>query len=198
MSDPQTLPSQLLASLIEQVEQNSPVLILDAGFGVSDTVAFFNEFRCQLFFSAFYELLPLNQDRDDDADEEEAWFKIFQQNMNYPAGTRFDLCLFWDLFSYLNDAALRAFNRALAPFIDQRTAGHGFAMLNTAPHMPAREYGILNRNQLTIRSLNSLRAAPFPRSRTKVGEQLTSFTVGRGVLHQGGLMELMLKGKPSS
>ncbi len=198
MSELQTLPSQLLASLIEQVEQSSPVLILDAGFGVSDTLTFFNEFRCQLFFSAFYELLPLSDDMAADADEEEVWFKFFQQKMNYPVGTRFDLCLFWDLFSYLNDAALRAFNRALAPYIDQRTAGHGFAMLNTAPHMPAREYGVLNRNQLTIRPLNAPRSAPFPRSRSKVGEQLTGFIVGRSVLHQGGLMELTLKGKPSS
>ncbi len=194
MSELQTLPSQLLASLIEQVEQSSPVLILDAGFGVSDTLTFFNEFRCQLFFSAFYEVLPLNSSGEDAANEE-AWFKLFQQSMNFPSGTRFDLCLFWDLFSYLNDAALRAFNRALAPFIDQRTAGHGFAMLNTAPHMPAREYGILNRTQLTIRPLNSPGPTPFPRSHSKVAEQLTGFTVGRSVLHQGGLMELMLKGK---
>jgi hypothetical protein len=195
MSEPQTLPSQVLASLIEQVEQSPPVLVLDAGFGVSDTLTFFNEFRCQLYFSAFFELLPLSADMAEDADEEEFWFNIFQQNMNYPVGTCFDLCLFWDLFSYMNDPALRAFNRALAPYIDQRTAGHGFAMLNTAPHMPAREYGILNRNQLMIRSLSSPRSATFPRSRSKVAEQLSGFTVGRSVLHQGGLMELMLKGK---
>ena len=197
MSELQTLPSQLLASLIEQVEQSNPVLILDAGFGVSDTLTFFNEFRCQLFFSAFYELLPLDG-MGENADDEEVWFKLFQQSMNFPAGTRFDLCLFWDLFSYLNDAALRAFNRALTPFIDQRTAAHGFAMLNTAHQMPAREYGILNRNQLTIRPLNSPRPIPFPRSRSKVAEQLAGFTVGRSVLHQSGLMELMLNGKAPS
>ncbi len=194
MPELQVQPSQLLAPLIEQVERCSPLLILDAGYGMSDTLAFFGEYRCRLFFSAFYELLNITMDSND----EEVWFMLFKQRMNYPADTRFDLCLFWDLFSYLNDAALRAFNRALAPFVDQHTGGHGFAMLNTAPGMSAREYGVLNRNQLSVRPLISPRASPFPRSRSKVAEQITGFTVGRSVLHQGGLMELTLKGKPSS
>jgi len=194
MSESQILPSQLLAPLIEQLERKSPVSIFDAGFGVSDTLAFFGDFRCQLFFSACYELL----NRTEDADDEQVWFTLFTQRMNYPPGTRFDLCLFWDLFSYLNDAATRAFNRALAPFIDQHSCGHGFAMLNMVTTMPAREYGVLNRNQLSLRVPGCPRPQPFPRSRSRVAEQFCGFTIGRSVLHQGGLMELVLKGKPSN
>jgi hypothetical protein len=197
MLEPKTQPSQLLATLIEQVEQTRPLQILDAGFGVPETLGFFGQFRCQLYFSAFYDLLQMAHESAD-PESEEVWFRVFQQRMNYPEGTCFDLCLFWDLLSYLNDVAVRAFNRALAPYIDQHTSGHSFALLNTAPYMPAKEYGVATRTQVIARPLDSPRSTPYPRSRSRVAEQFSGFAIGRSVLHQSGLMEFTLKGKVSS
>ncbi len=199
------LHTQLLGGLIDQVEECSPLLLLDVGYGVAETVAYFGERRCRLHFSGFYELLgpkKLNSELEgakgakvEEVDLEEFWFGIFQKAMDYPPDTRFDLCLFWDFFSYLDTEALNGFVRALSPYVNKDTLAHCFAVSNTTTVIPEREYGVLNRDQLIFRPPGLRRPRMIPRSRSKLAEQLNILDVKHSVLHQGGMLELTFKGK---
>jgi hypothetical protein len=41
--------------------------------------------------------------------------------VNFPQGTQFDICLFWDLLIHLDGPLLRAFTDSLFPYIHPRT-----------------------------------------------------------------------------
>lgn len=189
--DPQSdsLSSQLLPQLLDRVEHASPLQVLDVGLGRAETVDFFSERRCRLHFSSLYETLQKGQTL-----EEVSWSTLFRREMDYPAGTVFDLCLFWDFFNYLDDDALQAFSRALSPFTDQRTVGHGFAVRNSNTAIPGREYAIAGRDRFSIRPGRQSLAATHPRPQATLGRMLEKFSLGRSVLHRDGLLEVMLHG----
>lgn len=184
-----SLPSQLLPQLLERLEEVSPLNVLDVGLGKPATVDFFSARRCRLHFSGLYEVL-----QNDRADEEISWREVFRREMQYPSDIRFDLCLFWDFFNYLDDEALRAFAETLAPFTGPKTVGHGFAVLNSDTVIPDREYSVLDRECFAIRPGRLTQPRTHPRPRSTLDRMLSGFTVGHSVLHRDGLLEMRLDG----
>lgn len=193
-----SMKSQLIPRIIKQLE-DSPgrLMILDCGYGVPETIAFFSDRLCRLHFGGFQELYGAISDTDmtaakDESEREAAWYAMFRKEMNYPVGTQFDLCLFWDMFSYLDNAALRAFTRALSPFVNTDTLGHAFAALSSNSPLPHRGYGLLDADQLSLRPGEAAGAKTYPRPQATLARELNNFKVGRSVLHQGSLLEMSL------
>ena len=120
--------------------------VLDVGPGRPETVRFFNQVRCRLYFAdMFAEQIQLAENTAADAPENLS----FPTLEAYPDGEQFDLCLLWDFLNYLDIPNLQAFNLALQPFIHSGTRAHAFTSQRS--HLPTHElsYGIENQDHLS-------------------------------------------------
>ena len=182
-------------------------MVLDVGFGVHETVAHFGNRRCKLHFCGLPDALqspptlpPPAQKTGKLVDESErqeklldAWRDRFRSLLDFPQDTRFDLCLFWDSFNYMDDLALKAFFEVLHPFIRKETLGHGLIQLKDDKQVTNREYGIQAQDQLTMRPGHHGALASYPRPQARVAAMLKGFAVSHGVLRRDGLLEVSLK-----
>lgn len=206
MSALETLPTRLMPDLLDRLEKASPLMLLDVGFGVHETVEFFGNRRCRLHFAGLHETVavppatklktPFGQ-LVDKAEQDEAthaaWLAKFQAAINFEPGTKFDLCLFWDFCNYMDDLALKAFSDALAPFIGPQTLGHAYILLKPETNVLNREYGVLARDQISVRPGQHGHLPSFPRPQARVTSMLRGFAVNHSVLRRDGLLEIALK-----
>lgn len=195
LHDNELLPGRLLPEILDRVKDNTMLTVLDVGYGVPETVDFFGERRCKLYFSGFHDALRIaRQPRPaEEAMDEERWRELFQQAMPYPEGTKFDLCLFWDFLSYLDDMPLKIFTEALAPFVHKDTLGYGYALLKDDSSVMDRSYGILEEGQLRVRSAGLGRLQCFARPQARLATQMSGFSIGHSVLRRDGLLEMALR-----
>lgn len=206
MSSAEMLPTRLLPDLLDNKADASPLMVFDMGFGVRETINYFGDRRCRLHFAGIPDALhpppsirsnvPFGQ-RVDKAEQDEAmhqaWLQRFKTMMAYSAETRFDLCLFWDYFNYLDDLALKAFAEALAPFVSVQTLGHAYVLLKSESNVLNRDYGIHARDQISVRPGRHGHLPSFPRPQARVTSMLTGFAVNHSVLRRDGLIEVALK-----
>jgi hypothetical protein len=212
MAATEILPSRLLPEVLEQVAGIPRIMVLDAGIATPESVEYFGHKSCRLQFSSFHDVLldppkpapvaKVGQIIDEKERLEylyHAWRDKFKALMNYQAGTRFDLCLFWDYFNYLDDIALKAFAETLAPFIGSHTVGHCFAMLKPETVFPDRTYGILTPGEIAARPVHhglpgaAKIYARHARPQARLISLLTGFVVNHGVLRRDGMLEATLK-----
>lgn len=206
MSALETLPTRLMPDLLDRLENASPLMVFDVGFGVHETVEFFGNRRCRLHFAGLHEtvaippalkLKPQFGQMVDKAAQDEAaytaWLEKFQAAMKFEPGTRFDLCLFWDLCNYLDDLALKAFADALAPYVGPQTLGHAYILLKAEAGVLNREYGVFARDQISVRSGQHKHLPSYPRPQARVTSMLKGFAVNHSVLRRDGLLEIALK-----
>ena len=127
----ETQSSQLLPALFQHVDEDRRLTVLHLGPALPETVAFFSRYRSKLFFSdPLSELYP--RDAEEDADPRQQMAAALE----LPEGLRFDLCLFWDLFNFLDDTALVALQDVLRPHLHPSSLGHGFAAHNARVRPP--------------------------------------------------------------
>lgn len=206
MTSTEVLPSRLMPDILERLEKRSPLMVLDVGLGVNETVSYFGSRRCRLHFSAFHDALytppvvktrqAVGQMADRKAEEQalyDAWLKTFQAAMNFEPSTRFDVCLFWDFFNYLDDIPLAAFAEALQPFIKPETLAHAYLLLKPSPEVMNREYGIHTPGEISVRPGSYASLNSFPRPQARVTGMLKGFAVNHSVLRRDGLLEVSLK-----
>lgn len=202
----ETLPTRLMPDLLERLQDASPLMVFDPGYAVHETVEYFGNRRCRLHFSGLHELLgdppaivsdiPFGQLADKARQDEElylAWRARFKPALQFAPGTRFDLCLFWDIFNYLDDMALKAFMDVLAPYVGTGTFAHAYILLKPEPGVLNREYGILEREQICARQAYHGHLPSFPRPQARVTSLLKGLTVNHSVLRRDGLLEVALK-----
>ena len=207
MTGGETLPSRLMPDILQRLADVSPLMVLDVGFAVHETVEHFGSRRCKLHFCGLPDALkspptlPVPAARtgkivDEAARQEsllDAWRERFRAVLNFPADTQFDLCLFWDAFNYMDDLALKAFFEVLHPHIRKETLGHGLIQLKEDQQVTNREYGIQAQDQLVMRLGYHSELAVHPRPQARVASMLKGFAVSHGVLRRDGLLEVSLK-----
>lgn len=205
---PETLPSRLMPDILERLQSVPRLMVLDVGLGVHETVAFFGDRRCRLHFAGIHDALhspprvehqrqpgQLVDKQVEEAASYEAWRQHFAQSMNYPPDTRFDVCLLWDLFNYLDDIAIKAFADVLSPYLSDQTLAHAYLLLKADNGFSSREYGIKSAGEIAIRAgaHNSLDC--FPRPQARVTSMISDFSVNHSVLRRDGLLEVSLRSK---
>lgn len=192
--------TQLLPLLLERFDPEQPLTVLDVGYGVAETIEFFTRYHCKLHFAALLDA-PALAERPDE--EVEAYFDdAFARLCDFPADTRFDVCLLWDFLNYLPVPALRSFGRALRPYLHRQTHGHGFgsfkanapAMSHTGPET-ALQYGVFELDKLVARPRRDAPAPPYSHSRATLSDALACFEIVRGTLLKEGAMELLLQAR---
>ncbi len=192
--------SQLLPLLLERFDPEQPLTVIDAGYGVAETLEFFSRFTCRLHFTGLLDAPELREWPDEDA---ESYFDdVFGRLCAFPADTRFDVCLLWDFLNYLPGPALRPFSRALEPYLHRQTHGHGFGSFKaTAPAMTRAlpetglTYGICDVDKLVVRPRADAPPPRYSHSRAVLAETLTCFEIVRGTLLKEGAMELLLQAR---
>jgi len=185
--------SKLLAGLFPRVGPEHRLTVLEIGPALPETVEFFSQFRCRLHFLDLYDE-PFLRDQQNELSEKELRHR-FEEQFAFPEGSQLDICLFGDFLSFLNDRALRAFNSALRPWIHPETRAHGFGVHHLAVKLEHHQYGIIDRDNLSIRSRHSDTMTYHPHSQVEMADMLNCFAFARGLLLPSGKLEMMLKPK---
>jgi hypothetical protein len=173
------------------LDVNRRLTVLEIGPALSETVDFFSQFKCRLHFvDLFHE--PFVREQQAKLSEKELRH-AFEEQFRFPAGTQIDLCLFWDFLSYLDDPALRAFNAALRPWIHSKTRAHGYGVHHLAIRLENVQYGIIDKETLSVRQRRSAQLPHHPHSQIEMHEMLTCFDFERGLLLPEGKLEMLLK-----
>lgn len=183
--------SKLFPELFRMVDVNRRLTVLEIGPALPETVDFFSAFKCRLHFVDLYGE-PFIRDQQASLSERELRH-AFEQQFRFGEGTHFDLCLFWDFLSYLDDAALRAFNSALRPWIHPGTRAHGFGVHHLAIHLENVQYGVVSRDTLNVRARRIPQLTCYPHSQIEMHEMFDCFDFERGLLLPDGKLEMLLK-----
>ena len=186
-------PSKLLPSLFRSLDAGRRLTILDVGVALPETVEFFSRFKCRIHFVDLFSE-PVVREPRQDSDSKELQ-KQFEKLLKIPDGTRLDICLLWDFLCYLNDAALRAFNNALRPYMYNGTRAHGFVVHHLAIRLENKQYGVIKEDALSVRPLQTKQLITHPHSQVEMHEMLTCFDFERGLLLPDGKLELLLKAR---
>lgn len=184
-------PSKLFTNLFRMLDVNHRLTVLEIGPALSETVDFFSQFKCRLHFvDLFHE--PFVREQQAKLSEKELRH-AFEEQFRFPAGTQIDICLFWDFLCYLDDPALRAFNSALRPWLHSSTRAHGFGVHHLAIRLENIQYGVIDRETLSIRPRRSAQLPHHPHSQIEMHEMVTCFDFERGLLLPEGKLEMLLK-----
>jgi hypothetical protein len=112
--------------------------------------------------------------------------------LHIPAGTRFDLCLFWDLFNFLGRDTLAALLATLRPHLHHDSLGHGFAVHNLKTPQSGKVYGIKELDQISLRPREMPLPGYSPYNQGQLEKVLDCFKVTRSVLLPESRLELLL------
>ena len=175
--------SLLLPKLFEGLRDDERLTILDLGPAAPETVDFFGQFRCRLFFADLF-----SEPTDGDA------ATSFQTLRDYPVQVQFDLCLFWDVLNLLEVDELRAFNAALRPYVHAGTRAHGVAAMNATHALSIHHYGVRSTQELVVRPDPLARRATRPHPQALLKRYLTCLEIKRGTLLREGRLEVVFQG----
>jgi len=175
--------SQLLPKLLEGLPEDRRLTILDLGPAVPETVEYFGQFRCRLYFADLF-AEPIEGGADN----------VLQTLLDYPVHVQFDLCLFWDFLNLLDIDALRAFDAALKPYVHRGTRAHGFAAMNAMHALSIHHYGVRSADELVVRDDPLARRAARPHPQALLKQALTCLEIKRGTLLREGRLEVLLQG----
>lgn len=184
------MQTKLLGALFPLHGLDHRLTVLEIGTALPETVDFFSQFSCRLHFVDLYtEPFVRDQASLPEAELQQA----FETQLRFPAGTQLDLCLFWDFLTYLDDTALRAFNSALRPWLHEKTRAHGFGAHHLAVRLAHVQYGVCDRESLSIRERGGTQLRMHPHSQVEMHDMLNSFAFERGLLLPDGKLEMLLK-----
>ena len=187
-----TQSSKLLSSLFENVAPDQRLNVLHIGPALQETVDFFSAYRCRIHFVDLFSELPIASE---DEEENCSMAKRFSDLLAIPQGTLIDICLFWDLFNFLDSEAIAAFVRALRPHLHSASLAHGFAVHNLRSPQGDQLYGIKELNSLTVRSRESTLPGYAPHAQRQLQNMLNCFNFDRSVLLPDSRLELLFSSK---
>ncbi|MDG2502134.1 MAG: hypothetical protein P8M77_07055 [Porticoccaceae bacterium] len=186
-----TLPSNLFPMLFERLRLDERLVVLDMGPATASTVQFFNQFKCRLYFVDLYSADFVLNPKEDASHEE--LVAQFQRAINLPAGTKIDICLFWDFFTYLDGPAFKAFIETIEPYIVSGTRAHSLGILNARNGLPYCEYGIHGMDRLRQTALVGDQPPIYPHSQRDLNILLGYFEVDKSRLMPDGRVEYFLR-----
>ena len=180
--------AKLLPALFENVTDEQRVTVLHVGPALPETVNFFSNYRCRLHFVDPYGELPLVEDLEEGVTLRGRVDGLF----TFPGETRFDLCLFWDVFNYLSAETANLVSQRLRPHLLSTTLAHAFGVHNTRSPQRDCTYSIDSPEELVLRDRPAPLPGYAPLPQSKLKEALTAFEMKRSVLLADSRLELLL------
>ena len=182
--------SKVLPFLFDRLD--SPCLtVLEIGRALPETVRFFSSTRCRIHVANLFD--ELRSGRLEQGYSGKTMDRFFQEHMALPPGTRLDLVLLWDFPHYLDEKQLRAFSRALWPWLHSGSRAYAFGVHSAATMLLNREYGIFDAQTISVRPRtgDALPCNPHPQS--FMNEWLTCLSVSKGILLADGKVETLMR-----
>ena len=184
--------SKLLPALFERFEEDQRVTVLDFGPALPETVEFFSDFRCRLHFVDIFSELPIVANDENENDLRPR----FQEILQVPPHTQFDICLFWDLFNFLDRKGIAALLAILRPHLAKSGLAHAFSVHNPRTHpYGSHLYAIRDLHTLALRERADKLPGYAPHSQHRMKELLDCYTLERTVLLADSRLELLLGAK---
>jgi hypothetical protein len=186
----QSQRSQLFASVLASPDAGTRLTVLDVGPALPETIDFFSRHRCHLVFADLFDDVG---GRSLHSSSSIDWQQRFEQGLEIASGTRFDLCLFWELFNFLDDRALRAFSRALQPYLHASSRGYGLGLQQGTRRLSRQLYGITGADSFVVRTPPREFQQPcYAHPPSLLPQALPMFSVARAVLLSNGRLEYSL------
>ena len=179
---------RLLPLVFEGIDAGRSLTVLDIGAGRPESVRFFSRYRCQLYFVDLFGETGYASGQQGRRRPRETLFGRF---LDFPSGTRFDICLFWDFLNYLESPLLRDFAQTLCSYVHDDTHAHAFAAFSNALPFDGLRFGIEDADRLTTRSQST--PAKHPHTRKHIADALWPFSVKRAALLEQNRQELLLE-----
>ena len=176
----------------ESLAEGQSLTVLDLGPAISVSVAFFGQYKCRLHILDLFSEPFLAQQQaltDDELNNQLRGIFDFSKN------TRFDVCLFWDLFNYLDKPAILALNHLLAPFLHLGTKAHCFGLLKANTRLSYQQYGILQPDSLKVAGRPDPAPVLYHHPQAELKGLLSSFNVSRTMLLGDGRLEMLLQSR---
>lgn len=174
--------------MLQRVEEGERVTVLDVGPALPETVAFFSNGPCTLHIADLFSALPLPPE-----DAGFAYSEQFRALLPLPRNTRFDICLFWDLFNYLPAAAASALMQVLRPHLHAETRGHAFGVHKRGAPEDSRIHGIESADTLSLRPRRQPLQGYAPMPQAQLQTVLADFRFERSVLLGDSRLEILLR-----
>jgi len=184
------LPSSLLSELLGRVDTDKRLVILDMGHAMASTVRFFGEYRCQLnFIDLCAEPFIVTPDHELSHNQRVI---LMREVLRLAPSAKIDICLFWDVFNYLDDAYIKALIEALEPYISPATAALVINPRDSRCYLPFCRYGIADQDHFM--QIDNIGAQPtvFARSQRELNNLIDYFAIDRGRLISEGRAEYLL------
>lgn len=181
--------SKVLPELWQRLAPDDCLTVLDLGRALPETIAFFAGRRCRIHVVDLFGELAAGAFAE--AKSGRTLERQFQDLFGFTTGTRVGLCLLWDLPHYLDEQRLRAFSRALWPWLSPQSLAYGFGVHSAGTVLLNREYGILDRTTISVRQREREPLPCKPHPPSFMHEWLTCYTTGRGVLLADGRLETL-------
>jgi len=188
-------PSKLFSSLIAPPAGGRRMTLLEVGAALPETVDYLSRYKCRIHFLDLYSEPMLQQLHEFSPKQKAEWFR---EVLVFPAGTKLDVCLFWDFLCYLDDKALRAFNDALRPWLHQDTRSHGFGVRHLAIKLNNQRYGIIDDTTLSVRPCQALQPKTWPHTQVEMHDMMSCFDFEQGLLLPDGKLEMLLRARPEA
>ena len=183
--------SQLLPGLFEATTDEQRFSVLHLGPILPETLDYFSGQRCKLYVNDLFAELPLGLI----PGEEPTVQQRIGELCAFPEGVRFDLCLFWDLFNYLDEAAILALMDCLRPHLAPGARAHAFGVHNIRSPEQKSRFGVVTESELVVRERAAKLQGYAPHTQAKLKQYLDGFEVKRSVLLAQSRLELLLQTK---
>lgn len=167
------MSSALLPRAFELVGRERKFTVLDLGSPTPQSVRFFNQFSCRVYFAGLL---------DDDEDPE--------IGLDFPSDVRFDVCLFWDVLNYLNGETLDRVSRVVTARLNDDCRGHAFLAFSQSVPYAGFTFGIESVEWLV--GERDPDAVPHVHTWKDLEAMLWPFTNAAATLLQGNRQELLL------
>ena len=164
--------------------------IFEVGPALPETLEFFSSIKSRIYFADLYSDPVVLEGRGELSEDE--LFEQFSASLIIPPGEQFDLCLLWDFPNYLDDVSLRAFSRALKPYLHARSRAHAFAVRTSDTRIGNQWYGIDQPHLFTVRKPWIRQDRIHPHSQAILINLLTCFDIDRGMLLPDGRLEVVM------
>ena len=188
MSNRTTQTSKLLPSLFQQFDPEQALTVFHVGSALPETVDFFSNYRCKLHFIDVFAALPIITAEDAIPTPVEQ----FQELLQFPQDTVFDILLFWDVFNFLDSDAIKILLTLLHPHMKQSSLAHAFSVHNRKAPQKDHCYGIQQMDTLSVRDRRTTPPGYAPHSQRELTGLLDCFRLDRSVLLPDSRLEMLL------
>jgi hypothetical protein len=118
--------------------------------------------------------------------------ELMSEALKLDSSEKINICLFWDIFSYLDDSLVRALIEALEGNVSGFTSALIINPRDSRQILPFCRYGVFDSGNLIQHVSEGEQPKIYPRSQRRLNSLIDYFEIDRGRLMSDGRAEYLL------